>query len=370
MKSLHRILAMFLSVLILLTIFPLAAAASSISNFKPVRIYSNNVFSDVGSGMWFAESVKSAYQFDLMAGVSDHTFSPYGNITLAQAVVMAVRLHSIYNNTNDKFDSNGAAWYSGYVSYAKKAGILTRDYADYNKPATRAEFAVLLAHAFPESALQAINEIADGEIPDVSNSQVNAKEIYQLYRAGVLSGSASSLAFRPTASIQRAEAASIVTRMAIPDQRVRMASEKASLQWKGDPELDFEAQLTDGRNFKLSDQAGKVVLLNFWATWCGPCVGEMPSLEKLYSAYSTNEDVEIIAINCAESSNTVKNFISKQNYHFPVVCDPKGEISSAYGIDAIPCTIVFGRDGTILNAYSGALPYNVFEQLLSQALEK
>lgn len=120
----------------------------------------------------------------------------------------------------------------------------------------------------------------------------------------------------------------------------------------GDAAPDFTAEMADGTTFVLSEQRDKVVLLNFWATWCGPCVKEMPAFEKLNSEYG--QEVVILAINCMEDKDTVNKFISDNEYTFPFAYDTKGEIAGKYPSDGIPYTLVIGRDGVVKNIYLGA----------------
>lgn len=115
---------------------------------------------------------------------------------------------------------------------------------------------------------------------------------------------------------------------------------------------DFKAETVDGKTFVLSEQKGKVVLLNFWATWCGPCVGEMPAFEKLYSEYG--EKIAILAVDCAEDKDTVKQFVSDNGYTFPIAYDTEGAISAKYPTSGIPYTLVIGKDGKVQKTFLGA----------------
>lgn len=367
MKFRRRILSALLAAAMVLAALPLAASAAwTTDNFKKVNTYRNGQFNDVASGEWYSAGVRSAYELGLMRGVGDSRFNLDGAVTLAEAVTLAARLHSVYYNGSEDFRQSGV-WYSVYVEYARRMGILTQDYANYEAAATRAQFAYLLARAFPPSGLAKINDIADGAIPDVSASHANAREIYLLYRAGVLTGSDASLTFRPNSSIQRSEAAAIVARMALPDQRVKIET-APDYTWQGDDALDFTAQLTDGSSFTLSDHVGKVVLVNFWATWCGPCVRELPDIARLYEEYSSGDEVVIVTVNAGESAGTVERYMSQQRYSFPVICDIRGSISYAYGVNAIPRTVIFNRDGTVAADYTGARTYEVFHSAIESAL--
>ena len=120
----------------------------------------------------------------------------------------------------------------------------------------------------------------------------------------------------------------------------------------GDDYRDFTATLTDGSTFTLSDHEGSVILLNFWATWCGPCVGEMPAFPRLVEKYG--DDLTLIAVDLGEDAETVENFLERNEYEFPVALDLKGDIGSLYPTDGIPYTVLIGRDGKIASVHLGA----------------
>lgn len=115
---------------------------------------------------------------------------------------------------------------------------------------------------------------------------------------------------------------------------------------------DFTIDVNDGSSFTLSEHQGKVVLLNFWATWCGPCVEEMPAFQKLYKEYG--DKIEILAVNTAEDRDVVDTFVEKGGYTFPVGYDEDGEISNMYPTDGIPYTLVIGKDGKVSALFLGA----------------
>ncbi|MCM1158880.1 MAG: TlpA family protein disulfide reductase [Bacteroidales bacterium] len=141
---------------------------------------------------------------------------------------------------------------------------------------------------------------------------------------------------------------------------------------EGDKAPDFTAALADGGTFQISACSGKVVLLNFWATWCSPCVGEMPAFEKLHQEYG--EDVAVLAVNSMEDKDTVNQFISDNGFTFPIAYDEQGEISRKYPTDGIPYTLVIGRDGTVQEIYLGAkdadAQYEEYKAAVTAALEE
>lgn len=140
----------------------------------------------------------------------------------------------------------------------------------------------------------------------------------------------------------------------------------------GDTAPDFTAEMVSGNSFTLSEQNGKVVLLNFWATWCGPCVEEMPAFEKLYGEYG--EEVAILAVNCMEDKISVDQFLGDKGYTFPIAYDTEGAISMKYPTDGIPYTLVIGKDGMVKNVYLGArdadTQYKEYKSAIDKALEE
>lgn len=122
---------------------------------------------------------------------------------------------------------------------------------------------------------------------------------------------------------------------------------------EGEMAPEFTASQADGGTFVFSEQNGKVVLLNFWATWCGPCVGEMPAFERLHEEYG--DRVSILAVNCMEEMDTVNRFIADNGYTFPIAYDEKGDILKKYPSDGIPYTLIIDGNGMIKNIYLGAL---------------
>lgn len=189
-----------------------------------VTVYSQGQFSDIPADQWFTAHVAEAFELGIMKGDSTTTFNPYGDVTIAEAITMAARINSKYYHGDEHFEqADENRWYQGYLDYAYKNGIISLPYynCDVSQKATRAQFAEIFANALPETGLYAQNSIAEGAIPDVQMSSSYAGYVYKLYRAGVLTGSDATGAFSPQTYITRAEAASIVSRMAYSSNRVR-----------------------------------------------------------------------------------------------------------------------------------------------------
>lgn len=114
--------------------------------------------------------------------------------------------------------------------------------------------------------------------------------------------------------------------------------------------LDFVLPNLDSKNVKLSDFVGeKVVLLNFWTTWCPYCVREIPELKKYYSEYK-DKGLEIVAVNIQESYKQVKNFVSKKGIEYVILLDKDGVVANQYGVRGIPTNILINKDGEIIFA--------------------
>jgi thiol-disulfide isomerase/thioredoxin len=116
---------------------------------------------------------------------------------------------------------------------------------------------------------------------------------------------------------------------------------------------DFSLPLINGKLQSLSALKGRVVVLNFWATWCSPCRKEMPSLERLYNRFR-GRGLEFLAVDIEENRGDVAVFVKDYGLNFPVVLDASGKISDIYGIRSIPTTFIIDRDGSIIAAAVGA----------------
>lgn len=120
----------------------------------------------------------------------------------------------------------------------------------------------------------------------------------------------------------------------------------------------FQLEDTNGNQVSLSDLRGKVVLVNFWATWCPPCIEEMPSMETLNKAMA-GYDFVMLAINTEENGrNTVADFLKKTPYTFPVLYDDKGVVQKRYGVFKFPESFIVGKDGIVAEKIIGPLDWS------------
>ena len=208
--------------LILGTALALGVTALTVSGagFAKTGSYTSGQFTDVSNDQWYASSVSSAYELGFMKGSSDTTFEPEGNMTVAEAITIASRVNDAYASKDTTFDQSGANWYDCYVKYATEAGIITANQFDnYERNITRAEMATVFAKAVPAEWLNAKNDVK--EIPDVPSTNAYFDELQLLYNAGVIMGNDDFGTFKPNNNIIRAEAAAIINRVALPENRLQ-----------------------------------------------------------------------------------------------------------------------------------------------------
>jgi len=118
---------------------------------------------------------------------------------------------------------------------------------------------------------------------------------------------------------------------------------------------DFQLQNLDGQSITLSGLKGNPVLINFWATWCQPCVSEMPHLQEINNEWS-DKGLVVLAINWGESAAQVEQFLQAHNLSLPVLLDTKKVVAQKYGIRAFPTTFFIDKDGIIQVKVIGAFP--------------
>jgi cytochrome c-type biogenesis protein len=139
---------------------------------------------------------------------------------------------------------------------------------------------------------------------------------------------------------------------------------------------DFKLVDQYGETHLLSDYKGKVVFLNFWATWCPPCREEMPHIEELYKEYNKNKDdivilgVAIPNIGREGSTEDIKKFLHNEGYTFPVVFDEDARLLNEYFINAFPTTFIIGKEGNVINYIPGAMDKETMKAVISEAVEK
>lgn len=119
---------------------------------------------------------------------------------------------------------------------------------------------------------------------------------------------------------------------------------------------DFELSDHQGNAFRLHDQRGKVVFVNFWATWCPPCIHEMPMMEQLYQSLR-QRPFAIWAVNMQESREDVASFMENKRFHFPALLDHEGSVTALYQVQGLPTTYLIDCAGHVIGHVVGMVQW-------------
>jgi thiol-disulfide isomerase/thioredoxin len=136
---------------------------------------------------------------------------------------------------------------------------------------------------------------------------------------------------------------------------------------EGAPAPPLQLTTLNNEDVSLSDYLGKIVVLNFWATWCGPCREEMPLFEQAQQQYGSDK-VIILAVNVREGTGTVRPFVERFALTYPILLDERGSVARRYRVRSFPTTYFIGRDGTVegrrVGAYTRQILFGRIDQLL------
>jgi thiol-disulfide isomerase/thioredoxin len=135
-------------------------------------------------------------------------------------------------------------------------------------------------------------------------------------------------------------------------------NEETGLQ-TGDLAPNFQLVLDDGRQLSLRDLEGQPVLINFWASWCGPCRMEMPDLVELQEE---NAELVVLAVNVMENQDAIQSFVEEFQMSMPVVVDTEGDLRQLYGVRNMPTSIFIDREGRISTVWAGFLTPDKLEE--------
>lgn len=136
---------------------------------------------------------------------------------------------------------------------------------------------------------------------------------------------------------------------------VLAAASLASSGLTGAPAPDFVLKSSTGENLRLSEYRGDVVMINFWATWCGPCRQEMPLLDELYVRYE-RVGFSLLGVNIDDDPQRAMDMIADLGVNFPVLFDNRKEVSKLYQVDAMPVTVLVDREGNVRHVHHGYKP--------------
>jgi peroxiredoxin len=120
---------------------------------------------------------------------------------------------------------------------------------------------------------------------------------------------------------------------------------------------DFALPTPGGQRFRLAEQRGKVLLVNFWATWCGPCREEMPAMERLWQRQK-DQGFVLVAVSVDVDPKVVHPYLAKYKLTFPVALDPKLDVGNAYGVRALPSSFIVDREGYVAALALGPRPWD------------
>jgi peroxiredoxin len=123
----------------------------------------------------------------------------------------------------------------------------------------------------------------------------------------------------------------------------------------GQPAPDFVLKSASGTNLRLSEYRGNVVMINFWATWCGPCRQEMPLLNDLFSRYE-RVGFSLLGVNIDDDSRRAMDMAEELGVSFPVLFDERKEVSRLYQVEAMPVTVLVDREGKVRHVHLGYKP--------------
>ena len=131
----------------------------------------------------------------------------------------------------------------------------------------------------------------------------------------------------------------------------------------GHPAPDFTLTTLDGETVQLSDLRGQAVIINFWATWCGPCLREMPDIQTVADKYE--DDLLVLAVNDAEPEGLVSSYITDLSLRFDILMDPTRDVQRLYQVRAFPTTFFIDKDGIVSDAVFGSMTRPIIENRVS-----
>jgi peroxiredoxin len=137
------------------------------------------------------------------------------------------------------------------------------------------------------------------------------------------------------------------------------------------PAPSFTLTTLEGQPAGLSQYKGQVVMVNFWATWCGPCQQEMPLLDQMYKKYKP-AGFTLIGVNVDKQSPAVKELLARKPVSFPVLLDPANQVSKAYHVDEMPSSVIIDRKGQIRYVHRGYKPgdENEYQDLIRKLIRE
>jgi thiol-disulfide isomerase/thioredoxin len=206
-------------------------------------------------------------------------------------------------------------------------------------------------------AQRVADQTVTGESEVLGSCRVKLDDVDQLLFGGAIEKAAAQLAYQRWKLTNAPEPK-------IPDAEGGGSSGTES-PLVGKPAPDFALTLLDGKPFRLSESKGSVVVLDFWATWCGPCLQAMPQVEKVANELK-DKGVKLVAVNLQETPEQIKPTMERHKLGMTVALDRDGVVAEKYKANAIPQTVIIDRDGNVARLFVGSSPH--LEDTLREAL--
>ena len=149
-------------------------------------------------------------------------------------------------------------------------------------------------------------------------------------------------------------------------------SDTTTITRVGDRAPAFTCRTIDGKTIDISKLQGKIIMINFFATWCGPCLQELPVLQKnIWDKYKTNDNFQLIILGRQHTEAEVRKFVDSRKFTMPFAPDPERKIYSLYATQFIPRNVIIGKDGRIIFQSMGYTPeeFRKIEDLLAEKLK-
>ena len=180
-----------------------------------------------------------------------------------------------------------------------------------------------------------------------------------LLAVGCNSGNADSAAKETGETTQKAK---------MPPGHEQMMAQAGGKAVEGQSAPDFALEKIDGGNYTLSESKGKVIIIDFWATWCPPCVKGVPEFSELYNEYK-EKGLEVVGLSVDRGGpSVVQKFVDKNNVPYPVMMANMGTIESYEVFSGIPTTFIIDRDGKVVTKVVGYRPKSFFEEQVNKLL--
>lgn len=174
------------------------------------------------------------------------------------------------------------------------------------------------------------------------------------------------IALGVTATIVLLSVVFLVYALAKPKAPIPKESTETTTQNDKQMAPDFNLKDLNGKNVKLSDYRGKIIILNFWAVWCKYCKQEMPDLNELNKSLIKENKVVILAVDSGEGLSTIKPYLKENKISMNVLLDSNETVTTQYGITGFPTTFVINKDGSLFTYIPGATNKETLETIISK----